>query len=375
MPNDDHAVRGPGASEHAPTDRPPAEAECRPHLPGLAGHSEGSEFPAPDGAGLSELSESPSRAPFDYRQSPVIDSAAPNPAATPTFAQTGGDYSLFPAPPMVPIARPLAAAYAAQPPYPADPFLLLDVTQRAAWADLAFIIAAMLAIEFLTFLGVQIWLVSTGQMPIDEAPSPELMQRIMGPVLGLRAAAACIIVALLVKARRLSAGSVGLKKRSFFVDTLLGVAATPVAYLAIIMTILGVYLLWPRMWHEMQQNAEQLTNMIPALSPLGYFIIAMVIGVYEELLFRGFLMTRLRRATSSWLAAVLLTTAVFTVLHAFDQTKGALIVIAVLSLFFSLLTVWRRSIVPAIIAHALFDFTQFLGLQYTGTASPPPLPT
>ena len=97
-------------------------------------------------------------------------------------------------------------------------------------------------------------------------------------------------------------------------------------------------------------------------------------GLSEELLFRGFLMTRLRRATGSWFIAVVVTSAVFTVLHAFEQTRGALITIAVLSVFFSVLTVWRRSIVPAMVAHALFDFSQFLFLQYSTTA-PPPLPT
>jgi membrane protease YdiL (CAAX protease family) len=114
--------------------------------------------------------------------------------------------------------------------------------------------------------------------------------------------------------------------------------------------------------NQMQENAKRLTGIVPRLSLWGFFGVAVVIGVYEELVFRGFLMTRLRRATRSWTAAVLISTAVFTALHALDQTPVALIWIAMLSLIFSVVTIWRRSIAPAIVAHILFNFTQFIGL-------------
>ena len=98
--------------------------------------------------------------------------------------------------------------------------------------------------------------------------------------------------------------------------------------------------------------------------PLGFTGLAILIGFYEELAFRGFLMTRLRRATGSWTIAVLVSTAIFTALHAIEQTWPALIAITVLSLIFSLVTIWRRSIMPAILGHALFDLFQFLFLQF-----------
>ena len=88
-----------------------------------------------------------------------------------------------------------------------------------------------------------------------------------------------------------------------------------------------------------------------------------MIGVYEELVFRGFLMTRLRRATGSWTAAVVLSTLVFTGLHALDQLPVALVAITILSLVFSVVTILRRSIIPAIVGHALFDLSQLLILH------------
>ena len=70
------------------------------------------------------------------------------------------------------------------------------------------------------------------------------------------------------------------------------------------------------------EKAQAALAMVPRLHPLGYVGVAAMVGIYEEIVFRGFLMTRLRRATGSWFVAVLASTALFTSLHAFDQTPG-----------------------------------------------------
>ena len=75
-------------------------------------------------------------------------------------------------------------------------------------------------------------------------------------------------------------------------------------------------------------------------------------------------MTRLRRGLGSWTAAVVLSTTVFTLLHAVDQTPAALMPVAILSVVFSITTIWRRSLVPAIIAHWLFNLANLIGLYY-----------
>jgi membrane protease YdiL (CAAX protease family) len=95
-----------------------------------------------------------------------------------------------------------------------------------------------------------------------------------------------------------------------------------------------------------------------------FALVTLLIGLWEELVFRGFLMPRLRRATGSWAIAVLLSTAVFAALHVIDQVPAALVLVTVLSLMFSLVTIWRRSIVPAVVAHALFDLGVFMTLYY-----------
>ena len=135
-----------------------------------------------------------------------------------------------------------------------------------------------------------------------------------------------------------------------------------VCYALIFPTMFGLFAVFPGMREQMDENAVRLMALIPYMAPWKFAIIATLVGTWEELMFRGFLMTRLRRGTGSWIVAVLISTMVFTALHASEQTLPALIMISILSIVMSLVTIWRRSVIPAIVGHALFDFTQFIGL-------------
>jgi membrane protease YdiL (CAAX protease family) len=276
------------------------------------------------------------------------------PAATPDGEMLGAT------PPGVPFARPTGSFYPPPPAERRDPFLLPGLPVGAAWADFALIVLAMLALEFVLFGGIHLWLLRRGEPIPDDGATPAVLQRVLVPVLALRALGACVIIGVLIRVRGLGAASVGLRKDRFLVDVVLGIAATAVLFATIWVTMVLVWLAWPALLDEMQENARRLMDLVPPLGPFWFLPVALTIGTYEELLFRGFLMTRLRRATGSWSIAVVLSTVLFTILHAMDQTRAALIASATLSLVLSLLTIWRRSIVPAIVAHALFDYVQFL---------------
>ncbi|MBS2032783.1 MAG: CPBP family intramembrane metalloprotease [Deltaproteobacteria bacterium] len=92
------------------------------------------------------------------------------------------------------------------------------------------------------------------------------------------------------------------------------------------------------------------------------FPLAMVVGLYEELIFRGFVLGRLREALASrklqplqqQAIAVAGSATLFGLLHGYQggygifQTTGA-------GLALGALVVWRRSLWPAVIAHASID--------------------
>ena len=265
----------------------------------------------------------------------------------------------------VPLARPIGFEYAA-PPLSGSEFLLLNEAPRSAWADIGWLVLFVIALEFLTAGLVHL---VTGfalgmEPPASEPTDPSVRQAMLLPTITLRALGAIVIITILARRRGQTARSVGLSWAKTPLNVVIGLAAFLVVYglMAIAMPLL--WLLWPDVLREMSENARRIMELVPKLRPAEFVPFAALIGVYEELVFRGFLMTRLRRGTGSWTVAVVLSTMVFTSLHAFDQTSSALVVVTILSLVFSLVTIWRRSIIPAIIAHGLFDLSQLLLLAF-----------
>ena len=88
-----------------------------------------------------------------------------------------------------------------------------------------------------------------------------------------------------------------------------------------------------------------------------WLILAMALraGVVEEILFRGYAVTRLESLTGrTWIAA-LLSLAAFVVLHATSWSAGHLIFVAVAGGALTLMYVWKRDLAANIIAHTLVD--------------------
>jgi membrane protease YdiL (CAAX protease family) len=267
----------------------------------------------------------------------------------------------------VPIARPIYPVPDRQPSRKAVDLLLLGATRPRVWADLALWLAGMVLVECVATLWVILATDFPAGLPDDMAESARWeYSRILVPsMLVLRATGSLMVIAAILALGRQPIRSVGLTVRGFALDLPVGVGSMILAtfLMIVVLTVLG--LMWPSIRQQMEENAERLTQVIPRLRPLGFVGMALLIGFYEELVFRGFLMTRLRRVTGSWFWAIVLSTAAFTGLHAVDQTWTALIAVSILSIVFSVVTIWRRSIMPAIVGHALFDLFQFLwlGLQ------------
>lgn len=101
-----------------------------------------------------------------------------------------------------------------------------------------------------------------------------------------------------------------------------------------------------------------------AVVPLALFV-----GFWEETVFRGFLLGRFRAAFAVtgtlgkrdvW--AVLLTAALFGGAHGYQGALGILQT-TLIGITLGLLTVWRKSVWPAVIAHATIDTVGLVALQ------------
>ena len=267
-----------------------------------------------------------------------------------------------PVPEGIPLARPVAPPYASPIAASTPEILLLGSTRKAVWADLGAVIVILAGFE-LCAQTVLAFVTGVVNLPF-EVPDAEVTRIMLIPLLPARAALTFVVIALALRSRRQSYRSVGVGRQGLGIDLLLGVGAMTTAYGIIIMWMGITWLGWPEAIDELSENADQIMSLVPRQSPLGFLLLALLIGLYEEVLFRGFIMTRLRRATGSWTLAVLLSTVVFVAPHMIDQVTMALIPITILSVVFSLVTIWRHSIVPAIVGHWLFNLSQFLSLYF-----------
>ena len=93
------------------------------------------------------------------------------------------------------------------------------------------------------------------------------------------------------------------------------------------------------------------------------------VAFYEETIFRGFLLVRLSQLTGSRVAAVLISTAVFGSLHAYEGPV-AMGMVSGLGLILCVIVLWRKSLVPAIVAHFLFNTGMMLMMQFAPRIDP-----
>lgn len=93
-------------------------------------------------------------------------------------------------------------------------------------------------------------------------------------------------------------------------------------------------------------------------------------AVGEELLFRGFLQSRLRRLLGRWrfagLLAVALQAVPFGLSHAYQGATGILLTGAV-GFAFGLIALRKRNLWPVIVAHGLMDTLSLVGLHLGGS--------
>jgi membrane protease YdiL (CAAX protease family) len=84
-------------------------------------------------------------------------------------------------------------------------------------------------------------------------------------------------------------------------------------------------------------------------------LLVLVVAIAEEVVFRGYLLLRLRELTRSTPAAVACSTLLFASGHLYEGVAGV-VAVGVLGLVFALVYLWRRSLVAPIVMHFLQDF-------------------
>jgi membrane protease YdiL (CAAX protease family) len=100
-----------------------------------------------------------------------------------------------------------------------------------------------------------------------------------------------------------------------------------------------------------------------ARTPAGYvltFVLVVVVAVSEETIFRGYLMLRLASVTRSRTAALLISTAIFSLGHSYEGLPG-IVAVFFIGLYLGIIYMWRGSLVAPMTIHFLQDFVGLFG--------------
>jgi hypothetical protein len=132
----------------------------------------------------------------------------------------------------------------------------------------------------------------------------------------------------------------------------LGIA---IAYLLVAQVVLGNVTAVTGHFIHSDVN-KVLQNMLPhtGLEAAVYLLLALTAGICEEMIFRGYMQHQFTVWTGSAAVGVALQGILFGIAHAY-MGSGMVMVIGVFGCMFGLLTWWRKSLRPGIMAHFLQD--------------------
>jgi membrane protease YdiL (CAAX protease family) len=253
----------------------------------------------------------------------------------------------------VPLARPILTL--PSPPGPARPSMELATLSRGAAAGGVGLILLVLLASLMLSVGVGVIFALRVSVP-----TPHLTHVLIIIDKWVSAALAAACAAGLLRWHQLSARSIGLRRDRLDRQAGWACAAFFGVYAAFALSLIGVLLLlvlFPGLYDDLAKRGEFL-EMLPIDDPAATILLLVAVAIHEELLFRGLLIPYLRRVGCGWVGAVLLSTAIFSLLHV---TQGWLAVPQVfcVGLALGVFFVLSRSLTAVIVAHFLFDLVQF----------------
>jgi membrane protease YdiL (CAAX protease family) len=142
----------------------------------------------------------------------------------------------------------------------------------------------------------------------------------------------------------------------------LGLAAVAVSY-AVQSFAAAIYLMVSRANLDAELASKQRWTAALADIPLALVVpLAVFVGVYEEILFRGFLLGRLRMLFRTPAPAVIVSAFLFAAGHAYQGPLG-LVQTSVVGVVLGAFAVARSSIWPCIVAHVTIDTFGLVALR------------
>lgn len=167
-------------------------------------------------------------------------------------------------------------------------------------------------------------------------------------------AAVLAAVALALSLRRQPFTSIGLNRSSVWRLGVAVVIAVPACFMAGMISNLAYLAATGFDVDGFVTQRGEFLDAVPQMPALWVILFALFVGLHEEILFRGFFLSRLSIVCRSKAAAIVLTSAAFGGLH-FYQGPAGVFQTAAVGVVLAVVVTYTRTLWPAIIAHAALD--------------------
>jgi membrane protease YdiL (CAAX protease family) len=182
-------------------------------------------------------------------------------------------------------------------------------------------------------------------------------------------ALACTLAALvMVGASRQTPAALGLHARGLGLEALIGFLAMLAMYAMIVCASLAIMVLKPEWMNQSTAAQEAIERNLPPLSLRSMLGMMACVAAWEEVVFRGFLLTRLHAILKRWWLAVPVGASVFAAGHVYEGPL-AVVVIGLVGVVLGGLFAWRKSLVGPIVFHFFFNVVGMLAIKSRGPVS------
>jgi membrane protease YdiL (CAAX protease family) len=173
------------------------------------------------------------------------------------------------------------------------------------------------------------------------------------------------LTAYLLLRNRISPAAFGIRTGGLGVQSLWGLATLLAAGVYVVSSAVVIFALLGSS-PEFQQDLSKRVDFVQAMPVHDLarsLLLLSAVAIHEELLFRALLLPYLRRLLGSWWLAVLLSSAVFALLH-LQQGLIGVVQVAGMAVLLAVVFILSRSVLAVILAHFLYDLAIFQALRY-----------
>jgi len=254
------------------------------------------------------------------------------------------------APANIPIARPVFLPAMDGVPMARKPQVMpMPMSRLRALLEALLLIPATIAGGVLTVVVLQ-------QFGIQDARWFNLLSSIgMGLV-------ALVLIMLLLRWDGHSGRTIGWTAENFEKNILIGLGTFLATFMAVLLVSGILTLMFPHLLEEPSTAHKAIREAFPQIRILHLVPVLFLVSVWEEVAFRGFLLTRLHSLLRRWWLTILVGAALFGAVHSY-QGALAMGLVFVLGLILGVLMVWRKSLVPGIFFHFANNLVMMLIVQ------------